>query len=108
MFEAVASSYLAPFTGQFNRAALPTQPPGSGQDNKSCKKALAEKIDELSDLQEILYAYDRYAVLLIFPVMDAAGKDGTIRAVMSSVNPAGCQVYSFKPPSPEELDHDFL
>jgi polyphosphate kinase 2 (PPK2 family) len=62
----------------------------------------------LSDLQEILYAYDRYAVLLIFQVMDAAGKDGTILAVMSSVNPAGCQVYSFKQPSPEELDHEFL
>ena len=56
----------------------------------------------------MLYAHDRYAILLIFQAMDAAGKDGTIRAVMSGINPAGCQVFSFKQPSAEELDHDFL
>jgi PPK2 family polyphosphate:nucleotide phosphotransferase len=56
----------------------------------------------------MLYAQDRYAILLIFQAMDAAGKDGTIRAVMSGINPAGCQVFSFKQPSAEELDHDFL
>ena len=59
-------------------------------------------------MQRMLYAQDRYAILLIFQAMDAAGKDGTIRAVMSGINPAGCQVFSFKQPSREELDHDFL
>ena len=62
----------------------------------------------LSELQEKLYAQDRWALLLIFQAMDAAGKDGTIKHVMSGVNPQGCQVYSFKAPSREELDHDFL
>ena len=59
-------------------------------------------------LQRILYAHDHHAILLVFQAMDAAGKDGTIRAVMSGVNPAGCQVFSFKQPSKNELDHDFL
>lgn len=69
---------------------------------------LEEQVSELSDLQHMLYAADRYAVLLIFQAMDAAGKDGAIRHVMSGVNPQGCQVFSFKQPSAEELDHDFL
>ena len=56
----------------------------------------------------MLYAHDRWSVLLVFQAMDAAGKDSTIKHVMSGVNPQGCQVYSFKQPSPEELDHDFL
>ena len=67
-----------------------------------------QHISELSDLQNILYADNRYALLLIFQAMDAAGKDGAIKHVMSGVNPQGCQVFSFKHPSPEELDHDFL
>ena len=62
----------------------------------------------LSERQTLLYAHDRYALLLIFQAMDAAGKDGMIKHVMSGVNPQGCQVYSFKHPSAEELDHDFL
>lgn len=62
----------------------------------------------LADMQEKLYAQDQWAVLLIFQAMDAAGKDGTIEHVMSGVNPQGCQVFSFKAPSAEELDHDFL
>ena len=62
----------------------------------------------LADLQDKLYAQDRWGVLLIFQAMDAAGKDGTIKHVMSGVNPQGCQVYSFKSPSTEDLDHDFL
>jgi PPK2 family polyphosphate:nucleotide phosphotransferase len=62
----------------------------------------------LSELQRVLYSDDRYSVLLIFQAMDAAGKDSTIRAVLTGVNPAGCQVFSFKQPSKEELDHDFL
>src|SRR5271154_4095363 len=72
------------------------------------KKILVEHISELSDLQNTLYADNRYALLLIFQAMDAAGKDGAIKHVMSGVNPQGCQVFSFKHPSPEELDHDFL
>lgn len=69
---------------------------------------LADGVKRLSELQEKLYAQDRWALLLIFQAMDAAGKDGTIEHVMSGVNPQGCQVYSFKAPSTEELDHDFL
>jgi PPK2 family polyphosphate:nucleotide phosphotransferase len=69
---------------------------------------LAGAVSRLSDLQERLYAQDRWSVLLIFQAMDAAGKDGTIRHVLSGVNPQGCQVTSFKQPSREELDHDFL
>lgn len=69
---------------------------------------LARSIAELSDLQEKLYAQDMWSVLLIFQAMDAAGKDGTIKHVMSGVNPTGVQVFSFKQPSAEELDHDFL
>ena len=69
---------------------------------------LQEHVAELSSLQQLLYESNQYAVLLIFQAMDAAGKDGAIRHVMSGVNPQGCQVYSFKHPSVEELDHDFL
>ncbi len=69
---------------------------------------LAKHISELSKLQELLYGHDRYSVLLIFQAMDAAGKDGAIKHVMSGVNPQGCQVFSFKRPSAEELAHDFL
>jgi len=69
---------------------------------------LQENVGELSALQNLLYAHNRYSLLLIFQAMDAAGKDSAIQHVMSGVNPQGCQVYSFKHPSPEELDHDFL
>lgn len=69
---------------------------------------LEENITELIDLQEKLYADNRQAVLLIFQAMDAAGKDGTIKHVMSGLNPQGCEVYSFKSPSVQELDHDYL
>jgi PPK2 family polyphosphate:nucleotide phosphotransferase len=75
---------------------------------KKYHKILEEHIEELSSLQRLHYASDRYAVLLIFQAMDAAGKDGAIRHVMSGVNPQGCQVFSFKHPSATELDHDFL
>ncbi len=75
---------------------------------KHYRNLLGEYREELSDLQSVLYAHDRYALLLIFQGMDAAGKDGAIRHVMSGVNPQGCQVFSFKQPSSEELDHDFL
>ena len=72
------------------------------------KELLARGVEALSDMQQKLYAQDKWAILLIFQAMDAAGKDGTISHVMSGVNPQGCQVYSFKAPSPEELDHDYL
>src|SRR5450432_2005832 len=73
-----------------------------------CQNRLAEHVKELSERQSLLYADNRYALLVIFQAMDAAGKDGAIRHVMSGVNPQGCQVFSFKHPSAEELEHDFL
>jgi PPK2 family polyphosphate:nucleotide phosphotransferase len=80
-----------------------------GVKKEAARGGLLEKgIERLRALQEKLYAQDRWAILLIFQAMDAAGKDGTIEHVMSGVNPQGCQVYSFKAPSSEELDHDFL
>jgi PPK2 family polyphosphate:nucleotide phosphotransferase len=75
---------------------------------KQYHSVLKEHVDELSSLQQLHYASHRYALLLIFQGMDAAGKDGAVRHVMSGVNPEGCEVYSFKQPSAEELDHDFL
>jgi PPK2 family polyphosphate:nucleotide phosphotransferase len=77
-------------------------------DKPRAKEALATGIQLLADLQERLFAQDKWAILLVFQAMDAAGKDGAIKHVMSGVNPQGCQVYSFKAPSAEELDHDFL
>lgn len=71
-------------------------------------RLLQEGVERLTELQEQLYAQDRWSLLLIFQAMDAAGKDSTIKHVMSGVNPQGCQVHSFKQPSPEEIDHDFL
>lgn len=75
---------------------------------QDAKEQLAKDIEKLSELQSMLYAQDRYSILIIFQAMDAAGKDGTIKHVMSGINPQGCQVYSFKQPSAEELDHDYL
>jgi PPK2 family polyphosphate:nucleotide phosphotransferase len=72
------------------------------------KDLLTEDVASLASAQDLLYASNSFAILLIFQAMDAAGKDGTIKHVMSGVNPQGCQVYSFKHPSPEELQHDFL
>ncbi len=72
------------------------------------RKTLESHVEELSSLQQLHYASHRYALLIIFQGIDAAGKDGAIRHVMSGVNPEGCEVYSFKQPSAEELDHDFL
>jgi PPK2 family polyphosphate:nucleotide phosphotransferase len=76
--------------------------------NEQYQKLLSKHVEALSKQQELLYASDSYAVLLIFQAMDAAGKDGAIEHVMSGVNPQGCQVFSFKHPSPAELKHDFL
>ncbi|MGA7749181.1 MAG: ADP-polyphosphate phosphotransferase [Gallionella sp.] len=78
------------------------------QSKKQYKMLLEKHVEELSEQQQLHYASDCYAVLLIFQAMDAAGKDGAIKHVMSGVNPQGCQVFSFKHPSAEELEHDFL
>jgi PPK2 family polyphosphate:nucleotide phosphotransferase len=80
----------------------------TSEDKPRAKEALAMGVDVLAELQDRLYAQDRWAVLLIFQAMDAAGKDGAIKHVMSGVNPQGCQVYSFKAPTSEDLDHDYL
>ena len=77
-------------------------------DKPRAKKVLKSGIEALTELQEMLYAQDRWAILLVFQAMDAAGKDSAIKHVMSGVNPQGCQVFSFKAPSKEELDHDYL
>ena len=77
-------------------------------DKARAKEALANGVEALSELQDMLYAQDRWSLLLIFQAMDAAGKDGTIKHVMSGVNPQGVEVHSFKAPSAEELDHDYL
>ena len=91
-----------------NLKQWPTQVKPVYESPEDYQKLLGEHIHELSHLQNLLYANNRYALLLIFQAMDAAGKDGAIKHVMSGVNPQGCQVYSFKHPSDEELDHDFL
>jgi PPK2 family polyphosphate:nucleotide phosphotransferase len=78
------------------------------EDKPRAKEALKIGVEALSDLQEKLYAQDRWSVLLIFQAMDAAGKDGAIKHVMSGINPQGCQVFSFKAPTSEDLDHDYL
>jgi PPK2 family polyphosphate:nucleotide phosphotransferase len=81
---------------------------GGMRDKTQAEKLLQEGILELAELQDKLYAQDSWAVLLVFQAMDAAGKDGVIKHVMSGLNPQGCQVYSFKAPSAEELDHDYM
>ena len=104
MFKAPDSKYLVPFDGTFRLDEATTKGEKSRQDKVRLKVA-GQKLD---DLQKALYAADRHSLLLIFQGMDASGKDSTIRAVMEGVNPAGCQVSSFKKPSSTELDHDFL
>ncbi len=86
----------------------PTKVKPAYESKEEYKALLADHIQKLSARQNLLYAADQYALLLIFQAMDAAGKDSAIKHVMSGINPQGCQVFSFKHPSPEELDHDFL
>ncbi|MBT8069817.1 MAG: polyphosphate kinase 2 family protein [Gammaproteobacteria bacterium] len=107
MFEATASDFLVPFNGSFKLAESATRLDDI-PDRKTCKRRLRDLVEEFDDLQHRLYAADKHSVLLVFQAMDAAGKDSTIRAVMSGLNPTGCQVFSFKQPSDGELDHDFL
>src|SRR5690242_653931 len=81
---------------------------GKVKDKREAGALLERGVRELAKLQDRLYAQDSYALLIVFQAMDAAGKDGTIRHVMSGINPQGCQVFSFKAPSAEERDHDYL
>jgi PPK2 family polyphosphate:nucleotide phosphotransferase len=108
VIDPVESPHLVPFDGSFRVADALTQPPEDFDGKKESKARLKDLVNELDELQRVLYATDRDAILLVFQAMDAAGKDGTIRAVLRGVNPAGCQVFSFKQPSPLDLDHDFL
>lgn len=93
---------------EFKLSGRPTVIKPFCKSKKQYRKTLESHVEELSSLQQLHYASHRYALLLIFQGIDAAGKDGAIRHVMSGVNPEGCQVYSFKQPSAEELEHDFL
>jgi len=107
-FVAVKSPWLVPFDGSFRIKGAATRPPKAQADKERCKARLGESVTQLTELQYLLYAHDYHSVLLVFQAMDAAGKDSTIRAVLSGVDPAGCQVCAFKRPSLQELDHDFL
>ena len=112
----VARAILAPTDGTFRLKDY--DPAWSGTEElralsekeikKRAKRFLKDRLDEMKEAQEKLYADDRYSLLMIFQAMDAAGKDGTIKHVMSGVNPQGCQVFGFKQPSKEELDHNYL
>ena len=109
-----ARKVAAPFrvTGE-KKFKLASVDPGDtlhldSEDKPRAREALEMGVETLAELQDRLYAQDRWAVLLIFQAMDAAGKDGAIKHVMSGVNPQGCQVFSFKAPTSEELDHDYL
>ena len=107
-FVHVRSPYQVPFSGAFDVRRAPTMPPRNSRDRGANEQALANSIEAMRKLQPRLLANDRKSLLIVFQAMDAAGKDGTIKAVMSGINPAGCEVHSFKKPSEDELDHDFL
>jgi len=107
-FHPPQSDLTVPFNGGYVVADQSSLPPPDVAGRKELQKQLKKCVSRIATLQRKLYADNRFSVLLVFQAMDAAGKDGTIRAVMSGVNPAGCNVHSFKKPSDEELDHDFL
>ncbi|OYW73927.1 MAG: phosphate--nucleotide phosphotransferase [Verrucomicrobia bacterium 12-59-8] len=102
------SDFRVPEGTTVDLSKWPTKVKPLWKSKKEYHHVLETHVEELSDLQRLHYASDRYSLLLIFQAMDAAGKDGAIRHVMSGINPQGCQVFSFKQPSAEELDHDFL
>jgi PPK2 family polyphosphate:nucleotide phosphotransferase len=108
MLTPITGPYLVPFEREHLPSSFATQPPEEAAGKKAHRSSLKAERKKLDELQRRLYAEDRRSLLLIFQAMDAAGKDSTIRAVMSRVDPSGCQVHSFKQPSSEELDHDFL
>jgi len=100
--------FQVPAGKKVNLDKWPTKVKPVYKSKKEYREVLEKQVEELSEQQQLHYASNRYAVLLIFQAMDAAGKDGAIKHVMSGINPQGCQVFSFKHPSATELDHDFL
>lgn len=108
MFEPNHHLHISPCDKTINLKKVNTSPSSPITNREDYKLKLKNLVDELHDLQRMLYAQDNHSILLIFQGIDASGKDSTIRAVMSGINPAGCQVYSFKQPSYNELSHDFL
>ena len=100
--------FMVPPNRKFTLAGHDPASTGTFKKKEDAVEKLESDIETLESLQDVLYAQDRYALLVIFQAMDAAGKDGAIKHVMSGLNPQGCQVFSFKAPSAEELDHDFL
>ncbi|MEM6988178.1 MAG: polyphosphate kinase 2 family protein, partial [Pseudomonadota bacterium] len=108
MSSGIQSPWRVPHRGNWSLSDMPTRVQDEKQNRKSLKKKLKGEVKRISALQEQLYAHDHFSLLCIFQAMDAAGKDSTIRAVFTGVNPAGFQVSSFKKPSDNELDHDFL
>jgi PPK2 family polyphosphate:nucleotide phosphotransferase len=107
-FQALARPYIVRDGRRFHLKDFDPRGPGEHRAHDGAKKFLKKSVRALAELQEKLYAQDRWGVLLVFQAMDAAGKDSAIKHVMSGVDPKGCQVYSFKSPSAEELDHDFM
>ena len=103
-----SKSYHVPPGKKLDLSEWPTIGPALTKSRRHYQKLLEEHVKELGELQHLHYASNRHALLLIFQGMDAAGKDGAIRHVMSGINPQGCEVFSFKQPSAEELEHDFL
>src|SRR5580658_10095113 len=103
-----SEKFQVPENAKVNLRKWPTKIKPAYATTEQYQRLLSEHVGKLSALQELHYASNRYAVLLIFQGMDAAGKDGAIKHVMSGVNPQGCQVFSFKHPSAVELQHDFL
>ncbi len=108
LFDAISNEFLAPYDGSFSVKKSLTVIEGTKFKKSEYKKRLDDLNERIDEDQRKLYARDRYSVLLVFQAMDAAGKDSTIRAVTRGINPAGCQVFSFKQPSKRELDHDYL
>jgi PPK2 family polyphosphate:nucleotide phosphotransferase len=102
------TKFIAPPDSRLNLQKIKTCEKGGLESKKDAKKLLKKNIKIMRELQSKLYAQDKYSLLLIFQAMDAAGKDGTIKHVMSGLNPQGTQVFSFKQPSKEELDHGYL
>ena len=101
-------NFLVPEGKKLNLKNHPTDSTGDYTDKRQAVEDLQNNVKRLSELQDVLYAQNNHALLIIFQAMDAAGKDGTIKAVMSGLNPQGCEVSSFKQPSSEEIDHDYL
>src|SRR5215207_6550186 len=93
---------------KLNLEKHPTDFTGDYDDKEQAKEDLAQNVERLAELQDVLYAQNKYALLIVLQAMDTAGKDGVIKHVMSGINPQGVHVASFKQPSIEELEHDFL